>query len=98
MLSENAMMIDLQNKSSRKTRPSSVTEEIEVIELRSFEPEVAPPKKAIEADENSTQSRPRKMKEGTTIVKPKDRTTMENTTENPACIGKALEISAVEKV
>lgn len=87
-----------QKKPSREMRSSSATEEVKVIELADLEPEVAPPKKAVKVDGNSTPSRQRKKKEGTTEIESSDKTTTENTIKKPAGTGEVLELPSGKKV
>lgn len=70
---------------------------IEVLEHDSLKPTVAPLKKAAKNNEESIPSRRGKRRNGTSANKLKDNTTMTNTTEKPADIGKALALPILER-
>lgn len=66
-------------------------------ELDNLEQESASPKKAAKIDKNSTPSRQRKKKEGTTEIDHNEKTTMKNTTKKPDGTFNALYIPAVDR-
>lgn len=68
-----------------------------MIELNDLNPEVVTPKKAANINENSKISRQKKETDWIIKIEHNDKTTTENTTEQPAVAVKELEIPVVDK-